>query len=241
MNIRLKRYKKDFEYSYTFGVFPTIELLNQQPKQVAQVLFHTKGESNQGVKKLHTLCNELGIPTDVNDKAIDRLAPRENAYSVGVFYKYNPELDSARNHVVLVNPSSMGNLGTVLRTMVGFGFYDLGIIQPAADIFDPRVIRASMGAIFRSRFETFDSFGTYLQSYPRNVYTLMTDGKTLLPEARFQKPYCLVFGNESSGLDDSFRGFGTSISIPQSDAIDSLNLAISVGVTLYQAKQAHEG
>ena len=241
MNIRLKRYKKDFEHSYTFGVFPTIELLKQQPKQVAQVLIHTKGERNQGVQKLRLLCDQLGIPSEVNDKAIDRLAPRENAYAVGVFYKYNPQLDSAGNHVVLVNPSSMGNLGTILRTMVGFGFHDLGIIKPAADIFDPRVIRASMGAIFRSRFETFDSFGTYLQDYPRKVYTLMTDGDTPLPEARFGGPYCLVFGSESSGLDDSFRGLGTCISIRQSDAIDSFNLAISVGITLYQAKQAHEG
>jgi TrmH family RNA methyltransferase len=134
----------------------------------------------------------------------------------------------------------MGNLGTVLRTMAGFGYHDLGIIQPAADIFDPRAIRASMGAIFRSRFETFDSFECYLQGYPRNVYSLMTDGDTPLPTARFQKPYCLVFGNESRGLDHSFRDLGTCISIPQSEAIDSLNLAISVGITLYQASLTHK-
>lgn len=47
-------------------------------------------------------------------------------------------------HVVLHNPSDVGNVGTILRSALGFGFRDVAIIRPGVDPFDPRVLRASM-------------------------------------------------------------------------------------------------
>ena len=53
----------------------------------------------------------------------------------------------------------------------------LAIIKPGVDVFDPRVIRASMGALFNINFEYFDSFSEYLDKYPkRNIYSLMLKG-----------------------------------------------------------------
>ena len=66
----------------------------------------------------------------------------------------------------------------------------------------------------------------------------MTDGETSLPEAKFEPAFGVVFGPESAGLPEAFHRLGTSLRIPQSQGIDSLNLAISVGVTLYQAAAA---
>jgi TrmH family RNA methyltransferase len=135
----------------------------------------------------------------------------------------------------------MGNLGTIIRTMLGFGFADLAIIGDAADIFHPDVVRASMGALFQIRFQPFTNFESYHKAYPRNIYSLMTDGKVPLPEVRFQPVYGLVFGPESAGLPQQYHQLGTSISIPQSLAIDSLNLAVSVGITLYQVSTLNHG
>lgn len=61
------------------------------------------------------------------------------------------ELNNA-NHVVLVNPGILGNMGTIIRTMLGFNYTNLAIIRPG-DVFDPRVVRASMGALFNINFE----------------------------------------------------------------------------------------
>jgi tRNA G18 (ribose-2'-O)-methylase SpoU len=63
----------------------------------------------------------------------------------------------------------------------------------------------------------------------------MTDGSTPLPEAIFEPPIGLVFGSESAGLPEEYHGHGTSVCIPQSEAVDSLNLAVSVGIALYHA------
>lgn len=235
MNLRLKRYKKDFDHSYTLGVFPTLELLQQRPKQALGVVLHPKGEGNAGTAKIKALCRANDIPLEIQEKVFPRLGARQNDYAVGVFRSLEPGLDPAGDHLVLVNPTGMGNLGTILRTMLGFGFRDLAIIQPAADIFHPDVVRASMGAIFQLGFERFPDFETYRQAYPRNWYPLLTDGETPLPEVTFNSPYGLVFGSESAGLPPEYARLGTGVRIPQSEAIDSLNLAVSVAVTLYQA------
>ena len=52
----------------------------------------------------------------------------------------------------------MGNLGTIIRTIAGLGINDLAIIEPAADIWNPKTLRATMGALFHARHECFPNF-----------------------------------------------------------------------------------
>ncbi len=235
MNVPLKSYKKEFDHSYTFGVFPTLELLRYRPDSVLGVLISTKGSKNSGMAKIEQECARKRIQVEVNDKLVDRLAPKENAYAIGVFKKYTRQLDSRANHVVLVNPSDMGNLGTIARTMSGFGVSDLAIIRPAVDIFDPKAIRSSMGATFQLVFQYFDSFQDYRQRFDHNLYLFMTNGKLPLDKAIFQPPFSLVFGNESAGLPQGYLSLGTSVTIPHTNRIDSLNLPTAVGIALYEA------
>lgn len=236
MDVRLKRYQKTLPYSYTLGVFPTIELLQNQPSSVKGVLLHSKGNRNQGLDLIQELCGEHGIETIEHDHLVEKLSRRGDTYAVGVFDKYQPDLDQGANHVVLVQPQGMGNLGTIARTMLAFGIKNLGLVEPAADLFDPKVIRASMGAIFQLRFQWFDQFADYWGTFAsHHLYPMMTDGEVSLTEIQFQPPYTLIFGEESSGLGKEYHQFGTSVRIPQEGAVDSLNIALSVGVTLYQA------
>ena len=231
----LKPYKKEFEHSYTFGVFPTLELLAHRPEQALLMLLHSQGERNQGVAKIRAACRARGVTLEVNDKVVERLSPKENTYAVGVFRKWQDKLDAEANHVVLVNPGDMGNLGTIMRTMLGFGVGDLALVRPAADLFDPRAVRASMGALFSLRTHYFDTFADYSGRFTRNLYPFITDGEARLDKVRFKAPFSLVFGNESSGLPDEYRQLGTSVSIAHTQKIDSLNLPVAVAIALYEA------
>ncbi len=113
----LKPYKKEFDYSYTFGVFPTLELLANRSRSALGVLVHTKGEKNVGIRKLEEACRKRSIEFEVNDKVVERLSPKENSYVIGVFSKYELSLNRESSHVSLVNPSDMGNLGAIIRTI----------------------------------------------------------------------------------------------------------------------------
>jgi RNA methyltransferase, TrmH family len=234
--MRYARYEREAPLSYAFGVFPTLELLHHRPRQVREVLFHSSGLRNEGLGKIRTLCNRLHIPFTQEDKLVERLGSKDNTYAIGVLEKYSAAVDPQANQVVLVSPADMGNLGTTLRTMLGFGFRDLALIRPAVDIFDPRVVRAAMGAVFQMRFSYYDRIADCRAAVPQHsAYALMTDGQQALREAHFQPPFALWFGSESSGLPPELHTWASTVTIPQSTAIDSLNLSIAIGITLYAA------
>ena len=65
----------------------------------------------------------------------------------------------------------------------------------------------------------------------------MTGGNNDIRKTRFEKPYALIFGNESSGLPDDIRVQGKIISIPQTGKIDSLNLSVAAGIALYESSR----
>lgn len=242
MDALLKPYKRDFDYSYSFGVFPTVELLEAQPGNVLKVLVSSRGARNDGVRKLQSMCSRLGIPMQTNDRAIERLQQKENTFAVGVFRKYERELEPGKSHIVLVSPGDMGNIGTIARTMLGFGVRNLALVRPAVDMFDPRVVRASMGAIFHLRCRYFDTFDGYAHnSGERSFYPFVMGGKVTLDAANFERPCSLIFGNEASGLPAELRDVGTSITIRHSPDIDSLNLPVAVGIALYEATRGNSG
>jgi TrmH family RNA methyltransferase len=236
--MRLKKYDRDAPYAYSFGVFPTLELLKFQSRFTEQVLLHSAGEANSGIDKIKALCKTARIPCLVDDRLVERLSPRENTYAIGIFTKYRGKLKASADHVVLVQPSDMGNLGTALRTLLGFGVSNLALIRPAADCFDPRVVRASMGALFQMNVCYYDHFADYQAAYPaHHLYPFMTDGRVSLGEARFDPPYTLVFGSESAGLPAAFHEYGSSVRITHQGVIDSLNLSVAIGIGLYVAAQ----
>jgi len=228
----IKPYKKDMDYSYTLGAFPTYELIKTKPDLVQQVFVHSTFDSSE----LEELCRKNHIQISVNDKIIQKLSDKENIFAVGVFNKYECSLMEDCSHLMLVNPGNMGNLGTILRTAVGFGIKDIAIISPGSDIFNPKVVRSSMGALFRLRFQYFDSLDDYKKSYTRQeLFPFMLNARQQLTVETCPKPelFTLIFGNEATGLDDSFLEVGKSVIIPQTEEVDSLNLTIAVGIGLY--------
>jgi len=235
---RLKRYQKKYDYSYAFGPYPTMDLINNHKEKLIKVLAKSKRDESEGVNEAFDLCEELNIPIEIADRAIDKIATKENTYIVGIFEKYQSELEPDANHLVLVEPRNMGNLGTIIRTMVGFDVFNLAIIRPATDIFDPMVISSTMGAIFQINFEYFESIQEYMSKYSRrNIYTFMLGGAMDIREVKFEEPFSMVQGNESKGLPKEFGELGQSIYIPNSDKIDSLNLSVATAIGLWEARR----
>lgn len=232
--MRYKRYNASLDYSYTFGVYPTIELLKNQAKSTVKIILHSKFSSKDGLRIIKGYTEKHGIKIEHDDKLIQKLSPKYNCYVIGVFKKYYPTLSNQSNHVVLVNPKSPGNLGTIIRSMLAFDFSDLAIIKPSVDNFNPDAIRASMGAIFSINFQSFNNIDDYLGAHgTRDFFSFMTNGTNTLEEAKFNKPFSIIFGSESAGLPASYEKFSKSVVIPQSKKVDSLNLATSASIALY--------
>lgn len=238
----LKAYSQELDYSYAPGLFPSLELMRVQPERAKRLLLSEKARG-EGVEKLRALCEERGVREEIADKALRRLSGKENCFAAVVFSKWQAVLEPGLPHVVLHHPMDEGNLGTIQRTLLGLGLKDIAIVRPAADPFEPHVIRASMGSIFSLRVKQYESFEEYRREYPRHaLYPFMLDGSLRLEEAvaARRSPYALVFGNEGSGLPAEFSRLGQAVRIPHSDEIDSLNLSIAVGIGAYSFVHAPE-
>lgn len=226
-----KKYKKDSPYTYALGPFPTFELLAARPRQVQAVYYR---EDFTQREKLASLCGALGVPCGCASKALARISQKEVCYAAAMLVKYPGRLRPTAPHAALVCPGDMGNLGTIERTLLGFGIRDLALIGGGADPWHPKTLRASMGAAFRLEVEAFADFDQYLSAYGagREIFPFMLDGATVLtPETCPAAPrYTLVFGNEATGLPPEFARYGKSLFIAQSPEVDSLNLAVAVAV-----------
>ena len=231
----IKTYKKSFEHSYALGIFPTVELILSRPQSVIKVLISSSYRADSDMD-IFELCKRYNIKTEINDKSINKISSKENCFAAGVFKKYQCELTEG-SHIVLVNPGNMGNMGTIIRTLTGFGLSDLAVISPGVDIFDPKVIRASMGAIFKINFKYYDSFNKYQENFKKHkLYTFMLNGAVSLKDVKHDrnKSFSLIFGNEATGLDNNFAKIGTNVIIKHTERIDSLNLTIAADIAMYQ-------
>lgn len=230
-----KKYNKDNSYSYCFGGFPTYELLKNKIETVREIIVHEKMDDNEESRKILELAKKNRIRITKSTKTIEKLSGKGNVYIMAVFDKYNSSVNHHDNQVLIHSPSDTGNLGTIMRVMVGFGYKNLSIIRPSVDVFDPKTIRASMGSIFSLNVELFDSIDGYREKNKNHMYPFMLQATTSLQElTKKENPHTLAFGNEAHGLDIKYLNYGTPLLIKHSKNIDSLNLSMAVGIALYE-------
>ena len=238
MNKDIKPYKKSFDYSYCLGAFPTYELLKYAPNRARCVAVHSSYTDREKLEKLAKAAN---VPVFSDDKLVNRLSDKENVYVIGVFEKYEDRLEKGKNHIMLVNPGNMGNVGTIIRTAAAFDINDMAIISPGVDVFNPKVVRGSMGALFHTRIQYFDTYEDYEKAYvspepERGCYSFMLAAGNIntIGEVGKRKLFTVIFGNEATGLPDEYARYATPVIIPQSENVDSLNLTIAAGIGMYE-------
>ncbi|MDR1600520.1 MAG: TrmH family RNA methyltransferase [Oscillospiraceae bacterium] len=240
-------YDRDSPVSYALGVYPSLALLELNPRCARRLLLDERG-GGEGIERLVKLCAGLGVRAEAAPRLLRRVSGKENCFAAVEFDKGEAcgEILPGKPHIALVQPSDQGNIGAILRSMVGFGFGDLAIIDKSADIFDPHTVRASMGALFALRVSVFGGggFDRYRAMYPEHaVYPFMLGASLTLGEAArsHAEPYTLVFGNEGAGLPERYMDVGKPVVIPQRGVIDSLNLSVAVSVAMYAFSSSQTG
>ncbi len=233
--MKVTRYKKEDRVSYALGATVAMEFLNNCPEVVEGVIIHPQFRSEDTIAKINSICGEHKIPVSTEEKPFNILSQKENCYVIAVVRRSEGVLED-KNHVVLVNPSNAGNMGTIIRSAAGFGVKNIAILTPAVDHYDPKTISASMGALARVNIKAYESYEAYRKEFPNNnEYPFMLDGSKKLQETPIKSPFSLIMGNEATGLPDEFSKVGQPIRIEHTNNIDSLNLPIATSIALYEA------
>lgn len=141
--------------------------------------------------------------------------------------------------VLLENLQDPGNLGTILRTGEGAGITGVIMSAQTADLFNPKVIRATMGSVFRVPFIYADSLAGVMERLrEKGVHTFAAhlEGKDYYDSFSFREGTAFLIGNEGSGLSRETAELAEHyIRIPMEGKVESLNAAVSASILMYEA------
>jgi tRNA G18 (ribose-2'-O)-methylase SpoU len=178
----------------------------------------------------------------------DREETSELLLVVGIEDRSLAALDTsgASFTVVLDRPSNPGNLGSIVRSCSAFGASGVVLLGHAADPYDARTVRASLGAVFSVPFVVnppspeLDAWLAGMRAAPGGLRVVGADpaASVAIDDVDFTGRTVLLLGNEKLGLGARLRTLcDLTFAIPMSGAVDSLNVAAAATVVLYEASR----
>jgi TrmH family RNA methyltransferase len=148
-----------------------------------------------------------------------------------IFLSTNPIL-------IIEGVEKPGNLGTILRTAEGAGVGLVIITDPRIDLFNPNVVRASTGTLFTIPIyiSTLEATMDALKAHSYQIFAITPDGDKIYTSADLKKKSAFLFGSEQYGLSSEAKENSTqTLYLPMFGEADSLNLAMSCGIVLYES------
>lgn len=139
--------------------------------------------------------------------------------------------------IALEQMQDPNNLGTVLRSAEAFGIDGVILSADCCDIYSPKVVRGSMGAVFRLPFIICDSVPEYLRDNPSVIsYAAVVDAQaTPIAEFDFKPPCVALIGNEGNGLRTKTVAACTHrLTIPMNGKAESLNAAVAASILIWE-------
>ncbi|MDQ6786257.1 MAG: RNA methyltransferase [Acidobacteriota bacterium] len=192
---------------------------------------------------------------EVSENVFDSLADTKNSQGI-VLIARKP--DAGRHKIgtalqkkgriplvlLLHKINNPANLGAILRTAEAVGIVGVILTKDSADVFSPKSLRGAMGAAFRLPLWTgADFFDVLSWSRTNGLISVAADiraEKSYL-EIDWRTPKILIFGSEAHGLSKVERtDIDETLKIPMENNVESLNLAVSAGVILFEAKRQIE-
>lgn len=138
--------------------------------------------------------------------------------------------DFGNKVLYLDNLQDAGNVGTLIRSALSFGYSSVILSPDCVSIFSRKVIQASKGAVFSIKIGVNDLL-ELKDDY--HIYTTTLDGEDERKFDKLDDPFILVLGNEGHGVRKEYQDISTKLKI-EMNGIDSLNVAIAGSIFMYR-------
>lgn len=140
--------------------------------------------------------------------------------------------------LVIESPEKPGNLGAILRTADAAGITGVIVCDSKTDIYNPNVIRSSLGCLFTVNIAVTDSSAAidWLKNNGLGIHVTSPEAPRLYYETDYRIPSAIVMGSESSGISGKWRMQADSIiKIPMKGKVDSMNLSVAAAIIVFEA------
>ncbi len=154
-------------------------------------------------------------------------------------YSLEGMVANAGTLVLLENLRDPGNLGTIIRTAEAAGVSGVILSKESVDIYNPKVIRSTMGAVYRVPFLYVEDFMELLRSLREQEVRLLAahlKGQKTFDKADYSGKVGILIGNEANGLSKEASELANEkVLIPMAGSVESLNAAIAAALLMYEA------
>ncbi len=204
------------------------------PREVFVSEDFLKSESAEKFISKNTCPKVYEVTREVYEKISDENSP-EGLLCVFDKFSLVPEKDSVT--ILLEDMRDPGNLGTVLRSAAALGAREV-VATGSCDVFSPKVVRATMGAIFRIPFTAFDTVDdaiSYARTTSGKVYAAaLSEVARDIAEVDTSRA-CVMIGNEGHGLSQNAISQSDGEVIIPIEAVESLNASVAASIVLYDS------
>ena len=181
---------------------------------------------------------------NVSDKLYKDISDTENPQGILAVAKF--EVNSIENIKTKDNPFILlldqvqdpGNMGTIIRTADAFGIDGIIVTEGCVDIYNPKVVRSTMGSIFRVPiYHELDGIKVIdeLKKQKMKIYSTSLEGSQYIQDTNFREGCMLVIGNESRGVSNILNSLTDKlVKIPMIGEAESLNAAVASSIIMYE-------
>lgn len=227
-----KKYRDEYKMFLLENYKLTVEAIKRNEDIVAILIRDDMVEKYQDIidKKRE---NVLVCSRNVFSKISDTVTS-QGIITVAKIKKQNPIEEVKGKTLVLDRIQDAGNMGTLMRSAVGFGFENV-ILVNSVDPFNPKVVRSCGGSVFSLNILKNTEKEVILHAKSNNfaVFVADMDGKDLYEVNDFPANSMVIIGNEGQGVSTCFTENSTSkIMIPMTDKLESLNAGVSGAIIM---------
>ncbi|MBI1216095.1 MAG: RNA methyltransferase [Alphaproteobacteria bacterium] len=211
----------------------------------ACVAFSARAAGLPETQKALAACDAAaGLNLEVTDDILGKVTNRDNAQPlIGVFRQRFYGLEAVSSGpdalwLALEGIRDPGNLGTILRTADAAGASGVLLLGECCDVFAPEVVRATTGSFARMTLchATQAEFLAWRPKWAGRVFGTHLKAESDYRRVAYELPLMLVMGSESAGMsEDITKACDNLLKIPMKGETESLNLAVSTGIMLYEA------
>ena len=234
--LHVKNLGKSKEYRYQHGEFlcDGVKLLEEAIKSEADIIdVFTTSQLKINLPKHSSVYN-------IDESIMDSLSALKNPQGILFTCKIPEEIPydlCTGTHILLDNVQDPGNIGAIIRTADAFGIDSVLLTQDCADPYNPKTVRASMGAIFRQKV-SFISIDELKSSKARIIGTGSKSGEYYYINDMNLSNAVIVLGNEGQGISDSLKAMcDEMLTIPLTQNCESLNVSIAASIIMWEAKK----
>ncbi len=225
-----------------------IRMFEEAPDEQIEEIYVSESFLSKNDKKLSGLCKHSGVCYEViADSVFGKMSDTQTPQGVICVMKmpvYSIELlmsgvEKTPLFMLLEDLQDPGNLGTILRTAEGAGVSGVIMTKGTVDIYNPKVIRATMGSIYRVPFIETDDLDAVIDTLKKSKVTLYAahlDGSVDYAQCDYSKPTAFMIGNEARGLKaETAMKADCRVKIPMSGQVESLNAAVASAILMYES------